>query len=178
MECELEFYKENGRWYANVPTMPKEENEMVFGADIFLEKISMGHKRVFICFSDIDDENEAIFKFILVEHDEYGGWYQNADNRDEKIWLCNVTHEVCGEHPAELFVTFVFPVYKDEFYEGRECKHISGDNIYTIVSVGKMKFDGEWYNSVIYKGPDKKSNGEMTYFSKLLSEFNKEFYLL
>mgnify|MGYP003305990431 CR=1 FL=1 len=73
MECELEFYKEDGRWYANVPTMPKEENEMVFGADTFLEKVSMGHKKVFICFSDIDDD-------IAVIQDE------NIENEETKLF--------------------------------------------------------------------------------------------
>lgn len=115
MECKLEFYKEDDKWYANVPTMPKEENEMVFGADTFLEKVSMGHKKVLICFSDVGDEIEAMYRFNLIEHDEYGGTYQNVDNKDEKIWLCNVTHEVCGEHPGEIFITFVSPVNSNEF---------------------------------------------------------------
>ena len=36
----LRFYKNNDRWYADVPDHTEEENEMVLGADTFLEKIS------------------------------------------------------------------------------------------------------------------------------------------
>ena len=32
----LRFYKENDKWYADVPGVSKEDNEMVFGSDIFL----------------------------------------------------------------------------------------------------------------------------------------------
>ena len=40
MKSKLRFYKEKEKWYADVPGVSKEDNEMVFGSDIFLEKIS------------------------------------------------------------------------------------------------------------------------------------------
>ena len=69
MAYKIKFYKENGKWYADVPTMSKEDNEMVFGADIFLETISKGNSTLMIEFSIFNDEN-AIYSFNMIEHDE------------------------------------------------------------------------------------------------------------
>lgn len=52
MKHKLRFYKENERWYADVPGVSKEGNEMVFGSDIFLEKISNGKPQVIVEFSN------------------------------------------------------------------------------------------------------------------------------
>ena len=48
MKRKLRFYKENEKWYADVPGVSKEDNEMVFGSDIFLEKISNGKPQVIV----------------------------------------------------------------------------------------------------------------------------------
>ena len=92
MKRKLRFYKENDKWYADVPGVSKEDNEMVFGSDIFLEKISNGEGQVIIEFSN-SDEDDAIYAFRMTEHDEYGASYCDIHNEEEPIWLCNVAHE-------------------------------------------------------------------------------------
>lgn len=104
MKNKLRFYKENEKWYADIPGVSKEDNEMVFGSDIFLEKISNGKPQVIIEFSD-SDENNAIYAFKMTDHDEYGASYCDVHNEEGTIWLCNVAHEIFVEHPAEIFIT-------------------------------------------------------------------------
>ena len=52
------------KWYADVPGVSKEDNEMVFGSDIFLEKISKGKLQVVVEFSN-SDEDDAIYAFRM-----------------------------------------------------------------------------------------------------------------
>ena len=104
MKNKLRFYKENEKWYADIQGVSKEDNEMVFGSDIFLEKISNGKPQVIIEFSD-SDENNAIYAFKMTDHDEYGASYCDVHNEEGTIWLCNVAHEIFVEHPAEIFIT-------------------------------------------------------------------------
>ena len=104
MKNKLRFYKENEKWYADIPGVSKEDNEMVFGSDIFLEKISNGKPQVIIEFSD-SGENNAIYAFKMTDHDEYGASYCDVHNEEGTIWLCNVAHEIFVEHPAEIFIT-------------------------------------------------------------------------
>jgi hypothetical protein len=106
MKKRLNFYKEQERWYADVPEFSKEENEMVFGADTFLERLSVGYENVTVEFSDTED-GESLFAYQLIEHDEEGGTYANKINPLQTMWLCNVTHFVFGEHPQEFFITYV-----------------------------------------------------------------------
>ena len=104
MKNKLRFYKETEKWYADIPGVSKEDNEMVFGSDIFLEKISNGKPQVIIEFSD-SDENNAIYAFKMTDRDEYGASYCDVHNEEGTIWLCNVAHEIFVEHPAEIFIT-------------------------------------------------------------------------
>ena len=87
----------------------KEDNEMVFGSDIFLEKISNGKPQVIVEFSDSDEDN-AIYAFRMTDHDEDGASYCDVHNKEETIWLCNVAHEVFIEHPAEIFITDILEI--------------------------------------------------------------------
>ena len=113
----IEFYKDNGQWYADVEEHTKEENEMIAGADKFLDSISMGRDRVSMNVSDkICPKCEFLFQRI--EHDEYGATYIVLDHHHDapalgadssnipqkKFWLCNVVHTVFGEHPEFISV--------------------------------------------------------------------------
>ena len=109
MKHKLRFYKENEKWYADVPGISKEDNEMIFGSDIFLEKISNGKPQVIVEFSNFDEDN-AIYAFRMTDHDEYGASYCEVHNKVEPIWLCNVAHEVFVEHPAEIFITDILEI--------------------------------------------------------------------
>ena len=176
MKSKLRFYKENDKWYADVPGVSKEDNEMVFGSDIFLEKISNGEPQVIIEFSNSDEDN-AIYAFRMIEHDEYGASYCDIHHKEEPIWLCNVAHEVFIEHPAEIFIT---DVKVEKFYEGRCCQYKDTDHYYTIVGRGLMKMeDGLWYDSVTYRGVNwRLIDKPVTIFTKKMSDFINEFKLL
>ena len=109
MRYKLRFYKENEKWYADVPGVSKEDNEMVFGSDIFLEKISNGKPQVIVEFSNSDEDN-AIYAFKMTDHDEYGASYCDVHNEEEPIWLCNVAHEIFIVYPAEIFITDILEI--------------------------------------------------------------------
>lgn len=113
----IEFYKENGQWYANVEGHSKEENEMVAGADKFLDSISMGKEYVSMNVSDKICP-KCQFLFQRIDHDDYGATYIVVGNHPDapalgadcfsipqkKFWLCNVVHTVFGEHPEFISV--------------------------------------------------------------------------
>lgn len=99
----ISFYRESDRWYADIPSVLKEDCEMVQGADLLLERLSLGYDKVDVDFSDVDS-GSSIYRYHLTEHDENGGTYTNGN---ETFWLCNVTHDVFGEHPKMLYINKV-----------------------------------------------------------------------
>ena len=63
-------------WYADVPNHTLEENQMVYGSDLFLEavdKINGGRNEVSITVSDSNDSGEFIAKLIMKAHNQHGG---------------------------------------------------------------------------------------------------------
>lgn len=112
MEKKLRFYKEEGRWYADVPEHTKEDNEMVFGSEDFLNVISKDKAEVTLTINTEEPKGGYYIKFALVNHDEDGGEYiisgPLADEIIEMgftVWICNVTHTVFGEHPETMYLT-------------------------------------------------------------------------
>ena len=118
MNKRVRFFKQEDRWYADVPNHSLEDNEMVMGADIALDLISEGHDEVFLILSDIEDP-KALLHFHIKEHDDEGAYYTVSGllyNRvasllvdlypqyDHEIWICNVTHDVFGEHPNDIYL--------------------------------------------------------------------------
>lgn len=107
----LRFFKLNGHWYADVPNHTLEENEMVCGADNMLDKIldmtNNNKPEVFINFTN--DPRDAKVVLFLEEHDEHGGYYYTFSPKPElhglKLWICNVTHDVLGEHPEMIMIS-------------------------------------------------------------------------
>ena len=117
MTKKLRFFKQNKKWYADVPYHTLEENEMVMGADMALELIADGKNEVYITVSD--NSEEYMLAFTLKDHDGMGGYYTVSGELfdlyaeecagegvciPDEIWLCNVTHDVFGEHPMEFYV--------------------------------------------------------------------------
>jgi hypothetical protein len=105
----LRFYKKNNRWYADVPEHTEEENEMVLGADSFLEKISEKLNKTEITVSLSDEKGRyPLVSLIRVSHDDDGADYKTTSRfeefRDLSIWICNVTHDVFGEHPEVIYI--------------------------------------------------------------------------
>ena len=114
----IAFYKEDGKWYADVKQHTKEDNEMIDGSDEFLELLAINYarnpNRVIMSLSLKYPRNP---KFLLtrISHDDDGATYrirsinkQIDGNYDEECWLCNVVHTVFGEHPATIFISDIY----------------------------------------------------------------------
>ena len=114
----IRFYKnsdgpQNG-WYADIPNHTLEDNEMVAGSDTFLEEVNSlldGHGEVNITVSDDNSTNGIIAKLIMKSHDDCGAEYiltgplaQQYDAVGFELWICNVTHDVFGEHPKSIYI--------------------------------------------------------------------------
>jgi hypothetical protein len=105
----VKFYKEDNKWYANIPNHTKEENEMVCGADTMLDLLSEGNSEVALIITEFAfPETNPIF-CSLKEHDKDGAWYNVYEGEKEygEIWLCNVMHDVTNEHPENFCIYVV-----------------------------------------------------------------------
>lgn len=102
IEKDIRFFKRGDKWYADVKGHTMEENEMVFGSDNVLETLAEGGNEVTITVSTSHDP-KSIMHFKIKEHDDYGATYTETDTGSE-IWICNVTHDVLGEHPDDIYV--------------------------------------------------------------------------
>jgi len=118
----LRFFKQEGKWYADVANRTLDDNEMVMGADIALELISEGHNEVTLDLST-KKEDDPLLIFTMKSHDDDGAYY-NIDGSLYKqhiaeilpwfagyvpeIWICNVTHDVFGEHPETISVNGIY----------------------------------------------------------------------
>lgn len=65
----------------------------------------------------------------------------------------------------------------EKYREGRKCRNIKYNIEETIVGYGLMKINGEWVESVTYKGTCR-FTGEEKMYTKQLTDFEKEFELL
>ena len=119
MEKQVRFFKQEGKWYADVPNHTLEENEMVMGADVALDFISKGSDEVVLTLSDSKEESNPLLTLHLIDHDDEGGYYEpygflynrfmdefdfSIEGFSNSIWICNVTHDVFGEHPEYINV--------------------------------------------------------------------------
>lgn len=106
----LEFYKKDDRWFADVPSHTEEENEMVSGADTLLEYLSNGKNTVNINIDFLPGKHHDI-TFFQLKHDNNGAVYQiESDDpiiNGHTAWICNVTHDVLGEHPPYFFISLL-----------------------------------------------------------------------
>ena len=101
-------------WYADVPNHTLEENQMVYGSDLFLEavdKLNGGRNEVNITVSDNNESGEFIAKLIMKVHNQHGATYVLTGSLAERygavgfeLWICNVTHDVLGEHPKSIYI--------------------------------------------------------------------------
>lgn len=120
METAIRFFKINEGvncgWYADVPNHTLAENQMVSGSDTFLEevdKILGGRGEVTIRVSDACDTSAAPFiaKLSMRSHNQWGATYvlggplaRQYDAEGFELWICNVTHDVLGEHPRCIYI--------------------------------------------------------------------------
>ena len=103
MTTAIQFFKQDNRWYADVPNRTLEENEMVEGADTLLDFLSDNHNRLSLLVSTTDVP-EYLLHLTMTEHDKYGATYCMSNAPEDTIWLCNVTHDILDEHPEHLFI--------------------------------------------------------------------------
>lgn len=101
-------------WYADVPNHTLEENQMVYGSDLFLEvvdKLNGARNEVNITVSDNNEPGEFIAKLIMKAHNQHGATYILTGPLAERygavgfqLWICNVTHDVLGEHLKSIYI--------------------------------------------------------------------------
>jgi len=112
----LQFYKENGikpmdrLWYIDLPEHkgPKEDLQMVAGADILLDIISGGTEKIMLSCS-INPEFEDFKKHIVltkIDEDKDGAYYY-VSQYYFYIRLCNVIKFIFnGQFPEKIFCNF------------------------------------------------------------------------
>ena len=119
MEKVIRFFKQDGKWYADVPNHTLEENEMVMGSDIALDYFSKGKDEIKLTVSDEYPGWNVPLTFYRTAHDDEGATYEvdgiltmeflEAVGKafcgyKPEIWICNVTHDVFGEHPEKIYL--------------------------------------------------------------------------
>lgn len=101
-------------WYADVPNHTLAENEMVAGSDTFLEAVDNMTDRdseVHITCSDDNAAGSFLAKLVMKNHNQFGATYILTGPMAEthgavgyELWICNVTHDVLGEHPRSIYI--------------------------------------------------------------------------
>ena len=120
MEKTIRFFKINegikAGWYADVPGHTLEENQMVSGSDTFLEEVDSilgGRGEVTVTVADSLDENTTPYmaKLNMHSHNQWGATYVLTGPVAEQygavgfeMWICNVTHDVLGEHTKAIYI--------------------------------------------------------------------------
>ena len=105
---ELSFEKfEDGRWFVVLPNYegPFEDLEMVENADKMLDALTSDGLYVTLDVLNEEPTQDNYFSLDMEAHDEDGAHYNviNCNQFQGTIWLCNVVHEVFGEHPERLY---------------------------------------------------------------------------
>lgn len=117
----IKFFKQDNRWYADIPNHTLEENEMVMGADILLDYLCRrdGNEVTLTVSEERPDWYGVDFEFHMKEHDDEGATYEvggreiikfiehldgNVFGDEPTVWLCNVMHDVFGEHPKHIYI--------------------------------------------------------------------------
>jgi hypothetical protein len=126
IETTRKFYKENGKWYIDLPEFlelnlgTKENLLMVGGSDTFLDKLSKNGDEVTIHFSNISftGYQDALYRTKLGFDEEYlqevghpvvdGGAYYKSSKDGHQLWLCPVTKFVfSGDYPQVIYIQVV-----------------------------------------------------------------------
>lgn len=110
----VNFFTQDERWFADIKGHTLEQNEMVSGADLFLDTMDRyfhcgGH--VTMTLSDDCAMNGFLIKLVRCAHNQFGATYvitgplaERFGAVGKKLWICNVTHDVLGEHPQSIYL--------------------------------------------------------------------------
>lgn len=104
----LRFFKLDSRWYADVPNHTLAENEMVAGSDDFLNACDNGSGEVVMELS-LEPTGRELCHLKMTSHNQWGATYSvnGGGFGVDTLWICNVTHDVLGEHPKDIYVQSV-----------------------------------------------------------------------
>lgn len=105
------FYKEeDNKWYIDLPEwiekgLPKEDLEMVCGADALLEILSKNTHEVHVDFN-VEPFEGYTHELDKIAEDELGASYIVLNPRmyPLEIWLCPVTTYVFGNYPDKIYL--------------------------------------------------------------------------
>lgn len=105
----LTFHRDEGGWAAVVPTHTRSENAMVAGADVVVDRMAQGDDTVEVRFRTVESAvlpRPLITLTRLLHRNGYGAEYlvSGVAPIPFPAYLCDVTHDVTGDHPAKLFV--------------------------------------------------------------------------
>ena len=117
----VRFFKQNGLWYADVPNHTLAENLMVNGADDLIESVSNGKPNVTVDVAwPFYTGSDWQFRLDRTAHNQHGATYSVTPSKGAKAiarslglsivkqaWICNVTHDVLGDHPDSIFILSV-----------------------------------------------------------------------
>ncbi len=102
----FKFEKEiDNKWYVVLPEWkgPKDDLEMVMGADTMLDILAQGEDFVYLTLSHKPFENYS-FTLNFIGYESEGGIYMlNHELYNFEIWLCHVTEFVFGELPKVIY---------------------------------------------------------------------------
>jgi len=109
----LDFEKTpEGRWYIVLPewTGPKDDLEMVMGADMMLDIYAQGAQKVSLSASEAEAPGYDSLEISEVCSTVTGGAYYkvgkiNNIDYDFRMWLCDVTKFVFGDFPKTLYLS-------------------------------------------------------------------------
>ena len=108
MKTTVRFFKQNRKWYADIPNHTLEENEMVCGADELLDYICFHILKEITLEITTEQISNFLVHLIKKEQDEFGCTYKVDGNPfmqlSDEIWICNVTLDVFGEFPEHLYI--------------------------------------------------------------------------
>lgn len=112
MTTTFRFYKDyKNEWFLDLPqwTGPKEQLEMVEGADTLLNKISDFGDECYLRMSDelFEDAEVLILKKKRSTMEGGGGDYllqqYNGEEINHKLWLCDVTEYIFNTIPEYIY---------------------------------------------------------------------------
>ena len=119
----IRFYREDGRWYADIQGQSKEDNEMIDGCDSVLELL---YNKKSACQPDtlnllVSTKKRIPSPIIKIdlrkqEEDEEGATYRidggilarEMGIKGETCWLCNVTKFVFGCFPDRVRILKIY----------------------------------------------------------------------
>jgi hypothetical protein len=108
----INFYKENNKWWADLPKWVEEGNdksdlEMVAGSDAWLDVISLGDNQIKleIDTNEIDNFTTKLF-YVGDAPTHVEGTYLVYPN-NHYIWLCHVTKWLFGNYPQAIYYKIV-----------------------------------------------------------------------